>query len=107
MLDTLQKLAVKYKGEDCILPPFPGHRYKGTCGDKVVKGISNVDEAVEYIKSLRISDGRPYIGATYREDKQELWIHPHLDEEGFEYRGKTRQRKNSVFPNCVLLFRIM
>lgn len=106
-MDILQKLAVKYKGDDCILPPFHRHRYKGTCGDKVVKGISNVGEAVEYIKSIRISDGRPYIGATYREDKQELWIHPHLGEDGFEYEGKTKQTKKSIFPKCVFLFRII
>lgn len=107
MFDTLQELAVKYKGEDCILHPFPKHRYKGTGGDKTVKGISNEDEAKEYIKNLRISDGRPYVGATYRKDKHTLWIHPHLDEDGFQYIGKTKQRTNSVFPKCVFLFRIM
>tara|TARA_B100000900_G_scaffold415801_1_gene447265 strand:- start:1865 stop:2137 length:273 start_codon:yes stop_codon:yes gene_type:complete len=85
---------------------IPERRYRGNGGDKVVKGISE-DEAKEYIKSLPISDERPYIGATYRKDKQELWIHPHLDEDGFEYRGKTTQRKNSVFPKCIFLFRIM
>jgi len=79
------------------------------CGndEEIVRGISNLDEAVAYLLGFPISDERSYVGATYRKDVQTLWIHHHLDEDGFEYIGKTRQRKNSVFLKCVFLFRIM
>jgi hypothetical protein len=87
--------------------PLSIHKGVRYCGndEKIVHGISTLDEAVAYLLGFPISDERSYVGATYRKDKHILYIHRHLDEIGFQYSGKTKQRTNSVFLKCVFLFK--
>ena len=78
------------------------HRGNDACK---ISHVKDVMEAKEHLMDHQVDPGTTYVGATYRKDKKELWIHRELEESKFQYAGKTRQTKNSIFPKCVFLFR--